>query len=906
MHNVVDLSHQARRVSAALMRSQLSEVRDAWHEILAERSQTGALLPGDLLTNFLDGLTHFIDEPDLAIPTRLAAEWRERVPLSVEGVATTAVALGLLAEAMRIGLSDVEDPDLPQSAFHVARATLPTFSGGFVHSLMTISGFSPSDAYWYEVSQRLTEEREQRITQLAILNEVSTALASTLSLDELYRIIYEQCGRLVDTTNFFIATIGPGPHEMVSALHYFQGVRRRDMEGPPRRMGLVQVVIDQQAPLMVDDYIAACRERGIAHSGEVDPDSHMAWVGVPIVSGSQTIGVLVVMTDRGSFTADEAKTLCAVAGQAGAAIENARLYEAQLSQARQLKAINQIARVFATMRDPHTLMHEASALIRDLFGYSVVTIFTAHPDDDRLLLRAVAGLEEAEGLKGFSISVNSRGVIGRAAAQRQPVLVNDVRLDPDYITSPVTGHILSELAVPLLRVDQLLGVLDIESPVVGAFGDADIEVISTLADQLAIALENADLFRQELRRRSELSLILEASRAANSSLVLDDVIQRVASGIADAVGLPSCVVYLFDEDRERLIPSAFVAREGSQLDTALVSQVSPSGETSQLLKQVVMASREACALEMMTCDVRDDLARVLCASALLAVPFIVKDECLGFALVVSHDAEYHFSQHQLRVAYGIAGAAALALENARLYARSHSLGMAEERIRVAREIHDGMAQGLTAISLHLEAAEHMFEKKPDKAQAKISRALELTRANLEDARRSVLDLRASALQELTVGDAIQHRLQQYLQEQPSGTVSATYNADGMYGRLSSRLELSLYRIFEEALDNIARHADATHIDISITRTDGDIQLVISDNGAGFDVDSVMSRRQPGGKFGFVAIRERVRLLHGTLQVDSASGSGTRLQVTVPFEPHRGLDVAQHPVGPDALREEGVV
>lgn len=222
------------------------------------------------------------------------------------------------------------------------------------------------------------------------------------------------------------------------------------------------------------------------------------------------------------------------------------------------------------------------------------------------------------------------------------------------------------------------------------------------------------------------------------------------------------------------------------------------------------------------------------------------------------------------------------MENARLYARSRSLGMAEERIRVARDIHDGIAQGLTAISLHLEASEQIFDSKPEKAQAGLRRALELTRDNLEDARRSVLDLRASALQELTLADALQHRLTQFAKEGASRPVRTSFTSESSGGRASSRLELSLYRICEEALDNVARHAGATHVDVALRRVGDTIVLQIADNGCGFDVDEVTHNCKPGGKFGLIAIRERVRLLHGTLDIDSTS-AGTTLRVAAPFE-----------------------
>ena len=132
----------------------------------------------------------------------------------------------------------------------------------------------------------------------------------------------------------------------------------------------------------------------------------------------------------------------------------------------------------------------------------------------------------------------------------------------------------------------------------------------------------------------------------------------------------------------------------------------------------------------------------------------------------------------------------------------------------------------------------------------------------------------------------------------------------MFGRLSSRMELSLYRLFEAALDNVEQHSTATHVDVMLAREGDDVRLTVRDNGRGFDVDSVLSGREAGNKFGLVAIRERVRLLHGNLVVRSDDGQGTYLQVAVPFEPYRGATVDEPsdavPVLSALLTEDGAI
>lgn len=889
-HDSIDLTNGADpRQIAAYLRDRQPQIRDGWARMVLDHAQVDVQQLSTAMDAFLTGLIAYIPGRSPHIATSTATAWKESFPATVEGISTTAAAMALLGEVLRRNLTDGDNSPAAQVRAGFVCSLLPDFSADFVRGLMMTVDLSRSEEHWYEVSRQLTEERERRMTHLAILNEVATALSSTLSLNDLYRIIYEQCGRLVDTSNFYIATFGPAPDDLTLEAYYADGQHLPDRAGKVVKVGLTSTVLETGVPVYFNDYVEACRVRGFGPIPSIDISKRVAWLGAPIISGNRIIGVLAVMTSRSTFDDGDAEVLSAVARQAGAAITNARLYAAQLTQANQLRAINQLSRTMASIREPQLLMQRASKRIQELFGYSVVSIFAALPGSDQLVLRTIHGLSDGTRLKGLSLTVGGPGMVSLAATSRQPVVSGDVLNDPRYLPDGDISETRSELALPLLREDTVLGVLDVQSPHAEAFTQQDIDLLETVADQLAIALENADLFTMEQRRRTELALILEAAQAANSSLVLDDVIQRVAEGIADAIGLPSCVVYLYDEEGDRLLPSAYVAREGSQIDTERVGQVIPSTDTSQLLRRIYLSGHEASAIEMMSCDVDDDLSRVLCPSAVLAVPFVAKQQFLGLAVLISHDDAYHFSPHQLRIAYGIAGAAALALENARLYTRSHTLGMAEERIRVARQIHDGIAQGLTAISLNLEAADQMFRNKPEKAHGKIGRALELSRQNLEDARRSVLDLHASALQELSLAEAIQRRTQQFLQQQHEREITGSFSGDSMYGRLSSRLELSLYRIFEEALDNISRHSGATHIDVTLERNGDDVLLTISDNGAGFDVDTVMTGHQPGGKFGLVAVRERVRLLHGALSVTSAGGVGTRLRVSVPFESQFGAD-----------------
>jgi two-component system, NarL family, sensor kinase len=160
----------------------------------------------------------------------------------------------------------------------------------------------------------------------------------------------------------------------------------------------------------------------------------------------------------------------------------------------------------------------------------------------------------------------------------------------------------------------------------------------------------------------------------------------------------------------------------------------------------------------------------------------------------------------------------------------------------------------------------------------VRQALELTRANLDEARRSVLDLRAAPLQDLTLPQALAQLLQRASEEH---SFEGSYRNRGIEGRLPARLEAGFYRIAQELLSNIGKHAHATQVDMTTELANGSLILAVADDGVGFDLATT---RVPGvtGGFGLVGLRERVALLGGTLQLDSAPDEGTCVRVAVPY------------------------
>ena len=191
-----------------------------------------------------------------------------------------------------------------------------------------------------------------------------------------------------------------------------------------------------------------------------------------------------------------------------------------------------------------------------------------------------------------------------------------------------------------------------------------------------------------------------------------------------------------------------------------------------------------------------------------------------------------------------------------------------------------MAQGLAAITLQLETADALAASRPERAHEAIRRALSLARSNLEEARRSVMDLRAAPLQNRTLPEALA-ALAQHICTDPTVDMQYSYSPAGDFPALPARLEEGIYRIAQEALANACKHARAQHIDVTLTVEDQYLHFMVQDDGCGFDPDKVTGIGSEG-HFGLIGMAERVKLLGGSICVSSEPGAGTCIAVRVPY------------------------
>ena len=391
-----------------------------------------------------------------------------------------------------------------------------------------------------------------------------------------------------------------------------------------------------------------------------------------------------------------------------------------------------------------------------------------------------------------------------------------------------------------------------------------------MSEQEKLSLSDSEQLR---RRNRELSILNEIAKALNRSVDLDDALQQTLARVVDLLELQTGWIWLLHEESG----DSYLAA-AQNLPPALRDNPRRMEGGCHCLDTYQAGDLEGAAnVNVITCsrlfglvDGTDGLRYHS------SIPLYAHGRKLGVMNVASRNWR-ELSPEDLRLLYTVGDLLGMAIERIRLYSKSMQIGAVEERNRLAREIHDTLAQGLSAVTLHLESADALLDSgaEEERVQRAVRQALSLTRANLEEARRSVLDLRAAPLEGRTLAEALS-ALGDEVAERKG--VAVSFSATGGSRPLPVRVEAGLYRMAQEALNNVVQHADAQRVTMLLVNTPQEVRLTVEDDGRGFDADQV-----PGERYGLVGLNERARLLGGRLHLQTSPGEGTRVEVSIPSE-----------------------
>lgn len=479
------------------------------------------------------------------------------------------------------------------------------------------------------------------------------------------------------------------------------------------------------------------------------------------------------------------------------------------------------------------------------------------------------GFDE-ETVRAIGDPPHGRGILGILIHEAQPLRLHDLTEDPRSVGFP-PGHppMHRFLGVPILLRGVAYGNLYLTEKEDGSdFTEEDEELVTLLAGQAAVAVENARLYESATGWSRQLESLNEIGNALVRELELARLLHLVASRLRELIQARIVAIALPIGEELR-----FEAAAGEGADRMIgVTMPRTSSKAGRVLAR---GNSERIDSLIDDPEVHQDTTRHLGSRTGLYVPLLAREEAIG--VIIAHDklgADARFGDNDLRLAEQFAARAAIAVDLSQRVA-SDSLrrvvrGQELERQRLARELHDETGQALTSILLGLKAVEEA--KSSDELRVAAGELRELVVATLQDVRRLAVELRPKALDDFGLVPALERLVETF-----GETTGTTIELEAHLGaeRLPAELETTIYRIVQEALTNILKHAEARRASILLVRRGGTVTTVIEDDGKGFDPDAV---REEG--LGLVGIRERVALLDGRVTVES-SPAGTTLAVEVP-------------------------
>lgn len=597
---------------------------------------------------------------------------------------------------------------------------------------------------------------------------------------------------------------------------------------------------------------------------------------------------------------------------------------------------------------PPTLQREVvSALLADtaralatFFGFAEMNFVLL--DHERRLYRL--SVREGPFFPHFEAGIYTQpfgtGLLGECHLGRRTVLANDVDQADVYVRNDPA--VRAELCVPVVLGDEVLAIIDSGAYTVNAFTPAHSSFIEGVARYLAPAISDplaflqawrpellqgvnafaplaqslnflyswheewrsrfAEIYTEAARRNAEQMALVDLSATLGASLRLDTMLGTTVAKVAELLACQVSWILLPDDDGRLRIRALHGGSSTGFAETVVASDNSPQSR--------VYTSGEARITNDIATVPRSSFDWAFCRQhhivRFATVPLRAHERTIGVMNVGRTHTTEDLTEQDMRVLATFAGQIALAIENAALYEQSRLRGAAEERARLARDLHDTLAQSMLTILRTLEALDASPGAMPEALRERLAQARALARQSLDEARRSVWNLQPAALDHVTFREALETLVTTW---SAGSGVRARFEQKGRPAPLAPRVESDLLLITREALHNIARHATATSVNVALQFGPAGLRLLISDDGVGFDVeaftasgqsdgdrsdgsasaDEPRNRRLTGG-MGLRGMRERAQLLGASLHIESAPGWGARVALTLPramLEPLRG-------------------
>jgi GAF domain-containing protein len=755
---------------------------------------------------------------------------------------------------------------------------------------------------------RLYAQTQQRVRELSSLFQASVATSSSLEVDEVLRNLAKRVARVVDATSVYIWDWSPETQTVTVLAHYTgpEATRweRISRHGETYSISDCHITIGvlrtrQTLSISVSDPYTS--EGDKARLSELGGKTSLI---VPLMTRDRVIGFVDLLESRWERQFDHRETrLCqTMANQAAIAVENAWLYEGERKRVAQLKAIGEVGRHIASTLDQDELLHRVVDSLVDVFVYYYANILLVDAEAGELVLRASAG-HTGRVYEGLRLKIGQQGITGWVSQTGEPLLVNDVTKDPRYYLVEELSDAKSELAIPIKAKGKVIGVLDVQSTQLNAFDEDDLFTLSTLADQVSVAIENAQLYKQTEDHLSEVSTLYTLAKQVISSLELNTVLDSIVSTLKLSINCRACSIFLLDE-------------ESQMLEIKAAAGITPRWRKEARLKmgEGIVGKAVAEGKPLYVPDVRQGPTFTPFDPAmrsLLAVPMISKGKVIG-ALCIDDNRPDTFSPDDGRLLAIAAAQAAVAIENAQLYEsskkRAEELAKAYDELRALDRLQKEFMQNVSHelrtpltfikgyVELMLEEAMgelselqrnslHIVARRADVMTRLINNLLSLQQVEMESPRPVSVSLAKVTMIALESAEAAATKAGIVLTADIPETLPPVW-ADPKY----------LQQVFDNLLGNAIKFSpDGGKITVCIREEGEYLRVAVSDTGIGihedhleriferfYQVNGSSTRLFGGTGLGLALVKKAIEAHGGKVWAESQLGQGSTFFFTLPI------------------------
>ena len=401
---------------------------------------------------------------------------------------------------------------------------------------------------------------DRRLAEMETITAVGQEISTIRDLNTIYNTLHTRIRQLMGEVNFLVAIYTANTSSISVPYMYEKGFEGGDVTSIdtfPLGEGLTSILIRTKQPLML---VEDTENRAAALGAKIAGKPAKSWLGAPLIVSDEAIGALIVqdVDNELAFDENDLHLLTSFANQVAGAIYNGRLLGQMNARAIQLQTAAEVARDISGSLDLGELLNKAVKLIYERFNFYHAAIFMLDQSNEFATIREATG-EAGKQMKraGHKLQVGSKSIVGYVTSSGEPLIVNDTSRDATYFANPLLPETRAEVAIPLKVGQRILGALDVQSTRAYSFAEEDVRVLRILADQMAIAVINSELFADTQEHLSQHRLLHHVTTAAASGTTLEESLNSATQGLQVTLGGDRVSILLADKGKQILKVNSF-------------------------------------------------------------------------------------------------------------------------------------------------------------------------------------------------------------------------------------------------------------------------------------------------------------------------------------------------------------